>query len=89
MKNWIIKNKLLLIGASVGAVAGYIYYATVGCITGTCAITSSPINSTAYFAVMGALAFGAFKKENSKGSNSNEQIPRLVPPKRDSNEQIV
>jgi CDP-diglyceride synthetase len=63
MKNWIVKNKLGLIGALAGAVAGYVYYAQVGCVTGTCAITSSPINSTIYFAFMGALAFSAFKKE--------------------------
>jgi hypothetical protein len=61
-----IKNKLMLIGAAVGAIGGYVYYATVGCHSGTCAITGSPINSTAYFAVMGALAFGAFSKEDKK-----------------------
>jgi hypothetical protein len=66
MKNWMLKNKLMLIGAAVGAIGGYIYYAQVGCITGTCAITGSPVNSTAYFAMMGALAFGAFKKEKAK-----------------------
>ncbi len=66
MKNWIVKNKLGLIGAAIGAVAGYIYYAQVGCVTGTCAITSSPINSTVYFAVMGALALSAFKKGTVK-----------------------
>jgi hypothetical protein len=66
MKNWILKNKLILIGTAIGAIAGYIYYAQVGCLTGNCAITSSPINSTAYFAMMGALAFGAFKKEKAK-----------------------
>jgi hypothetical protein len=65
MKNWMLKNKLMLIGAAVGAIGGYIYYAQVGCITGTCAITGSPVNSTAYFAMMGALAFGAFKKEKA------------------------
>ena len=66
MKSWIVKNKLILIGALAGAVAGYIYYAQVGCVTGTCAITSSPVNSTAYFAFMGALAFNIFKKERPK-----------------------
>lgn len=63
MKNWILKNKLVLIGAAVGAAAGYIYYLQVGCLTGTCAITSSPLNSTAYFSFMGALAFSAFQKK--------------------------
>jgi hypothetical protein len=66
MKSWILKNKLLVIGAFTGAIAGYIYYAQVGCLTGTCAITSSPVNSTVYFAFMGALAFSAFKKETPK-----------------------
>jgi hypothetical protein len=66
MKSWIVKNKLLLIGAGIGAIAGYIYYAQVGCLTGTCAITGSPVNSTAYFAMMGALAFSAFKKQPEK-----------------------
>jgi hypothetical protein len=33
---------LTTIGVAVGALAGYIYYATVGCSSGGCAITSSP-----------------------------------------------
>ena len=70
MKKWILKNKLMIIGSVVGALAGYIYYAKVGCITGTCAITGSPVNSTVYFSLMGALAFGAFKKESSKAQFS-------------------
>ncbi len=66
MKSWILKNKLIFIGALAGAMAGYIYYAKVGCVTGTCAITGSPVNSTAYFALMGALAFNIFRKEKPK-----------------------
>ncbi|WP_207493777.1 hypothetical protein [Aridibaculum aurantiacum] len=66
MKNWILKNKLYWIGAIVGAVAGYLYWKYVGCLTGTCSITSSPVNSTIYFALMGALLFGLFKKEQKQ-----------------------
>lgn len=69
MKNWMVKNKLALMGALLGAVAGYVYYAKVGCITGTCAISSNPINSTIYFAIMGSLAFSAFKRETKKKEN--------------------
>ncbi len=61
MKNWFLKNKLVWLGAAIGAIGGYLYYANVGCISGTCTITSSPVNSTAYFAVMGAVALSAFK----------------------------
>ena len=38
-----------------GAVAGFLYYKFVGCRTGTCPITSSPIISTLYGAGMGFL----------------------------------
>lgn len=67
MKNFLGNNKLYFIGAAVGALSGYLYWKYVGCLTGTCAITSSPVNSTIYFALMGALVFGFFKKE-SRGS---------------------
>lgn len=63
MKKFLNKNWLYLVGAFLGAIAGYIYYKQVGCSTGTCMITSKPLNSTVYFAVMGALVFGMFKKE--------------------------
>ncbi len=66
MKNWIIKNKLLFIGAALGAIAGFLYWKYVGCLTGTCAITSKPIRSTIYFAVTGALVFSIFKKSEKQ-----------------------
>jgi hypothetical protein len=64
MKNWIKDNRLYIYGTLLGALAGFLYWKYVGCITGTCAITSNPIRSTVYFAVIGALIFGLFK--NSK-----------------------
>lgn len=66
MKSWINKNILYIAGAVTGAVAGFLYWKFVGCVTGTCAITSKPLNSTIYFAVMGAIVFGMFKKENKQ-----------------------
>ncbi len=68
MKNWILKNKLYGIGAAVGAIASFFYWKYVGCLTGTCAITSNPIRSTVYFALLGALVFGMFKKEKLKST---------------------
>jgi hypothetical protein len=56
---------LTTIGVAVGALAGYIYYATVGCSSGGCAITSSPVNSTLYGSVMGGLLFSTFDKKKS------------------------
>lgn len=66
MKKWFNNNFLYLLGAVAGAIAGYFYWQQVGCVSGTCAITSKPLNSTIYGAVMGSLLLGLFKKENKK-----------------------
>lgn len=42
---------ITIIGVIIGAVLGYAYYHYVGCASGTCAITSKPLNSTLYGAV--------------------------------------
>lgn len=55
-----------MIGATIGAIAGFIYWQQIGCDSGTCMITSKPVNSTIYGALMGALLFGMFKNENKK-----------------------
>jgi len=54
------------IGIVVGAIAGYTYYFYVGCVSGTCAITSKPLNSTVYGALMGGLVFNMFVKSPKK-----------------------
>ena len=54
------------IGIAIGALAGYAYYFYVGCASGTCAITSKPLNSTLYGALMGGLIFNMFVKETKK-----------------------
>ena len=64
--NFIIKHKLTLIGVVVGSIAGYLYYHFIGCASGTCAITSKPLNSTLYGAMMGGLLFNTLKKEEAK-----------------------
>jgi len=62
------KNDIIItaIGIVVGAVAGYLYYFYVGCASGTCAITSKPLNSTLYGALMGGLIFNLFIKSPKK-----------------------
>ena len=58
-----MKHKILIIsGIVAGAIGGYLYYHFVGCSSGTCAITSKPINSTLYGALMGGLLVNVFKK---------------------------
>lgn len=69
MKEFITKYKLSIAGVLVGAILGYAYYYFIGCTTGSCAITSKPINSTVYGSVMGYLMFSVF--ENSKTPQDN------------------
>jgi hypothetical protein len=44
------------LGALVGGILGYGYYAIVGCSTGACPITSDPMISTGWGAVIGGFA---------------------------------
>ncbi len=64
MKTFLKKNMLAVIGVAVGAVAGYAYWHFVGCNSGSCAITSRPVNSTLYGSAMGGLLFSIFSKKN-------------------------
>lgn len=65
--NYFLKrHTLTLIGVCVGAIGGYLYYHYVGCESGTCMITSKPVNSTLYGALIGGLFFNIFRKENKK-----------------------
>jgi hypothetical protein len=57
---------LTAIGLVVGLIAGYAYYHFVGCVSGTCSITSKPVNSTLYGGLMGGLVFNLFVKDTKK-----------------------
>ena len=51
-------NKSLFIysiGIALGGIIGYFYWKEIGCSTGTCPITSKPLNSVMYFAFLGYL----------------------------------
>ncbi len=66
LKKFVKENALVIIGVIVGATGGYLYYHYVGCASGSCAITSKPINSTVYGAIMGGLLLSMLKKEPIK-----------------------
>jgi hypothetical protein len=57
---------ITVIGVLVGAISGYLYYHFVGCASGTCSITSKPLNSTLYGSLMGGLLFNLFVKSEKK-----------------------
>jgi len=70
---------LTLLGAVVGAIAGFFYYREVGCTSQGCFISSHPLITTAY----GALVFGLFasgiKKpgRQEKSSSKTDKQPQL------------
>lgn len=72
MKNLIKKYRLELAGVLLGSVAGWCYWYFVGCASGTCAITSSPINSSLYGALLGSIFLSMFKKENKSTENTKQ-----------------
>ena len=61
------KNWTYIAGGIVGGIGGYLYWRYVGCSTGTCPITSSPVMSTIWGILLGGLLFSIIftnKKNN-------------------------
>lgn len=69
---FIKKHILVISGMLIGALAGFLYWRFVGCVSGTCAITSNPVNSTIYGFVTGGLIFSIFKKDERKLKKAEE-----------------
>lgn len=55
-----------IIFAALGALGGFLYYAFIGCNSGSCPITSNPWVSTIWGALMGYLVAGMFKPSIKK-----------------------
>ncbi|MFN5294254.1 MAG: DUF6132 family protein [Flavobacteriales bacterium] len=72
MKNHIRIYRKTIVGLGIGAIAGYAYYALVGCSSGSCAITSNPWISTLYGALMGVVAVGWPEKKQTTNSSIHE-----------------
>lgn len=59
------KYWMVALGTAIGLLAGYLYWKEIGCVSGSCPITSSPINSSLYGAIMGGLVVSMFKKDKN------------------------
>jgi phage shock protein E len=68
IKKWMI----WVFGIVIGATGGYLYWYYVGCASGSCAITSSPVNSTLYGAVMGGLLVNTFNYKRKETEDKKE-----------------
>ena len=69
MKNWMLWG----IGIVIGAAGGYLYWYFVGCVSGSCAITSSPVNSTLYGGLMGGLLGNVFSTPKKGMGNTHSE----------------
>ncbi|HNW98496.1 MAG TPA: DUF6132 family protein [Bacteroidales bacterium] len=61
-----------IIGIILGIVAGYIYYSTVGCTSGSCPIKSNPWLTMLWGAIMGYLISGIFSAKSYKCNVNNK-----------------
>ncbi|MFA6199601.1 MAG: DUF6132 family protein [Bacteroidales bacterium] len=66
MKNLIKKYRVMILGVIIGIIGGFLYWKFIGCSSGTCPITSSPINSTVFGAIIGGLMFSPNKNKKQK-----------------------
>lgn len=71
MKKWYNKLVWYIPGLFVGGVSGYVYWKYFGC-DGACLITSGPVRSMLYFALMGALLNQAFKPPGKEATGTNK-----------------
>lgn len=65
-KDFIQTNLLTLIGVLAGALGGYLYWRYIGCASGSCPITSSPLYSSIWGAAIGGLLLNIFQKPSKK-----------------------
>ncbi|MBX2946185.1 MAG: hypothetical protein KF725_10150 [Cyclobacteriaceae bacterium] len=61
------------VGIVLGATAGFLYWYYIGCTSGSCVITSSPVNSTLYGGLMGGLLLNSF--DTKKQSHETRKTP--------------
>lgn len=66
VKYFFKRNGLTLLGVVCGALCGFLYWYYIGCTSGTCPITASPVNSTLWGMLLGGLLFNMFQNENPK-----------------------
>lgn len=66
MTSFIKRHLLTLTGILAGATAGFFYWRFVGCVSGACPITSSPVLSVIWGALIIGLLFNIFEHNKTK-----------------------
>lgn len=74
MNRSILKAAAFVVG---GGALGFAYYHFIGCSSGHCPITSNPVISTAYGALVGLVAAGGWK--SAKDGQPKPGLPEQAP----------
>jgi len=72
--NLVRTNRAYVIGGIIGGIGGYLYWLKVGCSTGTCPITSSPVMSTAWGALLGAILFSMILPKSGQPKSELKEL---------------
>ena len=67
-------NISYILGGLIGGIGGYIYWYKVGCSTGTCPITSSPVMSTIWGTLLGALLFSMISPKSVRPKTGLKEL---------------
>ena len=59
------------IGIIIGGISGFLYYIKIGCVSGTCPITSNPWLTVLWGAAVGYLIGDMFKKKKVPENENN------------------
>jgi len=68
MRKWVVWS----VGIVIGALLGFVYWYYVGCLSGSCAITSSPVNSTIYGGLLGILTASHFTSTRNESDKKRK-----------------
>ena len=72
MRTLLIRFKRTILAGILGAVMGYTYFHIVGCSAGSCVLSSHPLISISYGAVMAVLVVGWPEKKQTSNSIIHE-----------------
>lgn len=67
------KYWMYILGVALGALGGYLYWKNVGCLSGTCPLTSSPYITILYGSLLGGLVGSMFKKKEYVENEINKK----------------
>ena len=67
----------LLIGTVIGAAIGFIYYKIIGCPTGACPLTKTPLRSMIYWGLLGLLVAATSSSSGASGADAQPEVEQI------------